>query len=98
MGRRDFFKDYLRHRGIRILDSATKSFKSDVYANDSMSEAEIQQRLNDIDIQDLNETVEDSGESVDEGRDDNSESKKFPQDLGWGMTLLEEDPSDEYRG
>lgn len=99
MEKREFLKDYLRQRGIRVLDSATKRFKSDVYANDQMSEAEIQQRLNEIDIQDLDETVNDSGEDVqDESKDDGGKSDKFPKDLGHGMELLEEDPSNEYRG
>lgn len=104
MEKRDFLKDYLRQRGIRVLDSATKRFKSDVYANDQMSEAEIQQRLNEIDIQDLDKTVNDSGEDVqDEPKDEppadvDKKGDKFPKDLGWGMELLEEDPSNEYRG
>lgn len=107
MNKNEFIKDYLKQRGKRVLDEATKRYKHDVY--DAMSEAEIQQRVDALDIQDLDETVDTANAVADDGSqvadpNDKSVSKdddvdgKVPQDLGDGVTLISVDKSNEYKG
>lgn len=64
MNSNELMKEYLRMRGKKILNEATKVYKHDVYTTDAMNEAEIQQRVDALDIQDLDETVKDTGEDI----------------------------------
>lgn len=93
MNKQELMKQYLKQSG--------KRFKSDVYVQEAMSEAEIQQRIDALDIHDLDKTVQDDGSQVNETKkdDDKPVKKPFkPIDLGWGLTLIDEDSSNEYRG
>lgn len=64
MNKNNLLKSYLRERGMRVLDSADKKLRVDVY--DSMSPEEIKRRVDALEIQDLDLTIDDSGEDVEE--------------------------------
>lgn len=102
MNKHNLIKSYLRERGMRVLDSADKKLRVDVY--DSMSPEEIKRRVDALEIQDLDLTIDDSGEDVeeleeqdDEPADDESADKK--EIVGWDDSWEdnEEDYGDNFK-
>ncbi len=102
MNKHNLIKSYLRERGMRVLDSADKKLRVDVY--DSMSPEEIKRRVDALEIQDLDLTIDDSGEdveeleedeTVDEPADDDKPADDKPADNGvWWWRETEEDEAD----
>lgn len=97
--RRELLRAYLKDRGMRVLDSADKKLRVDVY--DSMSEEEIKRRVNEIEIMDLDQTVDDSGEELEEAEGDDKsadESDDGTEDVsGFRFKVIGEEDTNEFR-
>lgn len=95
--RRELLRAYLKDRGMRVLDSADKKLRVDVY--DSMSEEEIKRRVNEIEIMDLDQTVDDSGEELEEAEekqeDDNDDGTEIVS--GFRFKVIGEEDTNEFR-
>lgn len=98
MNKNNLIKSYLRERGMRVLDSADKKLRVDVY--DSMSPEEIKRRVDALEIQDLDLTIDDSGEDVEEleeqEEDEPVDDDKPAEDKKVGWVSSGEDDEDEY--
>lgn len=96
MNKNNLIKSYLRERGMRVLDSADKKLRVDVY--DSMSPEEIKRRVDALEIQDLDLTIDDSGEDVEEleeqEEDETVDEPANDKPVGWVDSG--EDDEDEY--
>lgn len=95
--RRELLRQYLKDRGMRVLDSADKKLRVDVY--DAMSEEEIKRRVDAIEIMDLDQTVDDSGEALEEAeRDDEKSAGDDSEDAsGFRFTVIGEEDTNEFR-